>query len=121
MFIAALVVARVKRRVMDEEVRSCFKHRVIHIRLQREPALSGVVPVVVAAPVAVEIKVGDVVKAGARSERLMERRGEAGGDLPIARQIAGSCFGFGISRWYRRRGQSGSRFRCLNFGARQRG
>src|SRR5829696_8457890 len=60
----------------------------VDVGAEAEPGVVGVLPVVVAAPVAVEVEVSEVVGARVVAERLPEDGREAGGDLPLARRAS---------------------------------
>ncbi len=80
---AAFIVAGVEDGVVDEVVRVGLADRVIDPGTEGEAA-GGVGPVVVAAPVAVEIEVGDVVVARASTQALMKDGSKGGSNLPVA-------------------------------------
>src|ERR1041385_1119350 len=79
----ALVVARVKDGVVNEIVRQGFRHCVVDIRSQREIFLIKIFPIVIAAPITVEVKIRYVIAAWILAQGLVENGCKTCGDFII--------------------------------------
>src|ERR1044071_2803595 len=69
---AALIVDCMKDSVQNEVMRRGFADCEVNVALEREVRINVVVPVVIATPIAVEIKVSDVITARFIAQRLIK-------------------------------------------------
>src|SRR6185295_8897387 len=86
---AALVITRVKDRVVNKEMSLSFADCIVDVSEQRKTLVVGVLPVVIAAPITIKVEVGDVIATRFVSECLVKDRREARGNF--ARVTALGC------------------------------
>lgn len=106
---AAFIIARVKNGVVNQDVRRGFADGVIDKSPERKSLVGGIVPVVVAAPVAVEVEIRDVIVSPLVAESLIEDGREMRRDLAIPRGVSALRATFGTSRGRALRGNDSSR------------